>query len=75
MTDNGRRHPGIPSHIGRLSPPLTKTHSESLKLKYERFFGGKVPPIRDWTVGLKIVGMKMLAMKLLGKHYGTDAKL
>lgn len=69
----GRRHPGVPSHIGRLSPPLTYAYAQpEMSESMKKLFGGKVPPIQNWSVGLKVLGMNLLAMTLLGRTYGDE---
>lgn len=70
--EEGRRHPGVPSHIGRLSPPLADGKAQPEMPESVKLFGGEVPPIQNWSVGLKVLGMNILAMTLLGGQYGDE---
>jgi len=68
----GRRHRGVAAHIGRLSPPLTNVNLLNSLLSA---FGRDFPPTQNWPVGFKVLGMKLLAMCLLGSPYGEEGHM
>jgi len=69
-----RRHRGTPAHIGRLSPPLPTCLHTNLSNSLLSVNGGDLPPTQNWTVGLRVLGMKLLAMGLLGPAYGEEGQ-
>ena len=70
-----RRHPDVPTHLGRDQPPVPNPFPNPLSQALDApalldFFGGPIPDMELWPIKLKVVGMKVLAMWLLGKGYG-----